>query len=290
MPFKSTKRLKRFCIGAVTVHILATLRKPELLPATLLVFKSIRVGFPSSEIIVQVNPQCDVEGHPGWTIPYSEILISKLVEQELEKSGGPWNRVSHGPTTHHEWLLNLIETEKEPFWICDTDVHFFESMEQFDFNGHPLAGRYVPQFYCDFAGAITRQRIHTFLMRISPSTVKSFVEEYVGQFTDLYCTPRPTLKDLVFPRYTPVRFGCTRKAYFSDTTSLLYQVVGGHSFTDKENEAVGHLGSGTLVDEVSVRYPRGNMMEWHASVLDQPHLLKGQWERDKAFYKSAYSE
>ena len=37
------------------VHILVTIRKPDLLPAAMMVFKSIRVGFPTAHINVYWN-------------------------------------------------------------------------------------------------------------------------------------------------------------------------------------------------------------------------------------------
>ena len=37
------------------VHILVTVRKPELLPAALLVFKTLEVGFPTTPVYVWGN-------------------------------------------------------------------------------------------------------------------------------------------------------------------------------------------------------------------------------------------
>lgn len=282
MPFYSTKRGERFCIGSVTVHILATCRKAELLPATLMVFQSLRVGFPTAKVMVQIN------AFPRDFVPYSEMLIRKSVEVELEKMGGKWETVPANATTHHEWICSLIEKEKEPFFICDTDICLWSNFECFDFTGAALAGRYVPQFYCNFTKAITRPRLHGCLLYIDPVKVKSKAEEYGNQFPDCYATPRPTLQDLVFPRYVPC--GPMGKVSFYDTCSVLYCAIGGQKFTDEQNLVFDHLQSGTLSDLVAPTYPSGNMREWHAAVLDQPHLIKGQWERDKAFYKSAYAE
>jgi hypothetical protein len=93
------------------VHILATCRNPELLPATLLVFKSIRVGFPTAEIhVVYNNLSLEHEGilngenrnyHAETILPLTSTII------------------------HHEWITLLLEHETEPFFICDTDMVFW---------------------------------------------------------------------------------------------------------------------------------------------------------------------
>ena len=85
----------------MNVHILATCRKPELLPYTTLVFETLRVGFPKSKIRVTIN-----------NIPPERGLASvqdccKQVDADLDAAN----------TIHHEWIAGLIEKETEPFWI-----------------------------------------------------------------------------------------------------------------------------------------------------------------------------
>jgi hypothetical protein len=259
----------------VKVHLLVTVRNPDLIGAATMVWNTIRIGFPTADIHATFN---DVSIHHR-----------SVLHDYLQSAGA--ERVSSNcfPLDHHHWILSLIEKETEPFWICDTDICFWQNFERFEFKGAALAGRYTPQFYCSFANARTCPRLHTCLLRIDPSEVKVLVKLYGEQFPDTYCTPRPTLADLIFPRYTPYRFGAIQKKYFSDTCSLLYAAIGGQMFTNEQNSAFDHLNFGTLCDVVAPRLG-GSVREMHAAVLDQPHLLKGQWKRDQEFYRNAYAE
>lgn len=266
------------------VHLLVTVRKPELLRAATLVFDTIRIGFPESQIEAQLNvfPDPSIPRSAGDAIDAHAGIREAAKTVDVDTFGD-------GTTTHHEWILSLIEKETEPFFICDTDICFWQNFERFEFKGAALVGRYTPQFYCSFANARTCPRLHTCLLRIDPVEVKVLVKLYGEQFPDTYCTPRPTLADLIFPRYTPYRFGAIQKKYFSDTCSLLYAAIGGQMFTDEQNSAFDHLNFGTLSDVVAPCLG-GSVREMHAAVLDQPHLLKGQWKRDQEFYRNAYAE
>lgn len=246
------------------VHILATVRQPDLLPAATLVFKTLRVGFPTADVTVWVNGPKH----------YTEIFIAG------EKAG--LKAFTELTTMHHKWVTYLIEHENEPFWICDTDIVFWDSMEKFDFDGSALAGRYSPQFRCQFANAITRPRLHTCLLRIDPVKVREEVEAYGNHFPDAYCTPRPSLEDLVYPRYIPTIGEMSR---FSDTCSLLYNSIGGRWFMKEHLNCYDHLGSATLSDLVAPHYPEYRMRETQFAIFENPQLAKGSWKLQDEFYK-----
>lgn len=247
-------------------------------------FKSIRVGFPSSEITV------------WWNGPLDNSCVERKAVYHAVADGLESPRSTNGPhwwdfpTTHHEWVLHLIEKETKPFWICDSDIVMFGQIFNIPFDGCALAGRYIPQFYCQFSKAITRPRLHGSLLYLDPAKIKAALDERWKDIPDCYALPTPTLQELVFPRYVPHAVGSLDKTAFYDTCAGLFHAIGGQRFTDAQNDNFGHLGSATLVDVVSEHYSRGNLREWHASVLDQPHLLKGQWKRDQEFYRSAYAD
>lgn len=182
---------------------------------------------------------------------------------------------------HHEWILGLIESETEPFWIADTDLVFWSDIEKFDFDSAVLAGRYIPRFKCKFANASTKPRLHTSLLRINPLSVKEWVKAYGEKFPDTYCTPRPTLQDLIFPRYIPSRDG---DPHFYDTASLLYQAIGGRKFDERHLDCYDHLNAGTLSDLVAPCYPEYRIRETQFSIFENPQLAKGSWKLQDAFY------
>lgn len=248
------------------VHIFATVRKEELLPAATLIFKTLRTGFPTAEICVYWN---------GLNACKEENIVHDISAQ----LNAHWDIV--GNTTHHEWVARLIREEQESFWICDTDIIFWDSMEQWGFGSHSLSGRFSPQFRCQFSNAVTRPRLHTCLLRIDPVKVRAEVEAYGKKFPDCYATPRPTIDDLVFPRYMP---NLSRLPYFSDTCSLLYNAIGGYRFSENHLNCFDHLGSATLSDLVAPCYPEYRMRETHFAIFENPQLAKGSWKLQDEFY------
>lgn len=248
------------------MFILATCRKPELLRATALIFDTIRVGFPTADIRVQWN----------GVGPLEALEATNRAATSVAAYFATWPE-----TTHHEWVARLIREEQEPFFCCDTDMVFFSNFERFDFTDVILAGQRSPQFRCKFAAAITKPRLHTCLLRIDPEKVREAVKKFGEQFPDVYCLPRPTLEDLVFPRYIPQ---LSDRPHFYDTTSLLYQAVGGHCFSDEQMDAFSHLGSATLSDVVASHYPEYRMRETHFAIFENPQLAKGSWKLQDEFY------
>jgi hypothetical protein len=119
------------------VHILATCRMPELFPMTALVFKSLRVGFPTADI--------DVSSNNLSSKHYNAIRV--LCGENL------CGLRQHSKTIHHKWIEELVNAETEPFWICDTDIIFYESVEGWKFDA-PLAGWRIPEWVDEFSGSV----------------------------------------------------------------------------------------------------------------------------------------
>jgi hypothetical protein len=259
----------------MNVHLLVTIRKEELFPASVLVFKSIRTGFPTATITAHLNDWATRKERWGSVL---DICTHYGVNPETIPP-------VEGNIEHHDWIRRLFREETDPFFVLDTDVGFWENFEHFDFSNAAMAGRYVPQFFCRFANAITRPRLHTCLLYIDPVQVRNQVDAYASQFPDTYCTPRPSLRDLVFPRYIPYKFGAVTKNYFHDTCCLLYQAIGGQPFDDQQNLAFDHAQSMTISDLVAPHYPGGDIREHHFAIFQNPEVLKGQWLRDKEFYR-----
>lgn len=261
------------------VHILVTCRKAELLPASTLVFKTLRTGFPTAHVTAWLNCAPD---HDCGKVITEAMLAAKVDSYGWE----PRQAITLPTTEHHRWINELIETEQEPFWICDTDISFWGKVQDWTFDA-PLAGRLTPQFKCRFANAITRPRLHTCLMKIDPVRVRERVEKYGRQFPDAYCTPRPTLAELVWPRYVPWLNAAYsgRVNYFHDTCCLLYQAIGGQAFTPQQNESFDHMGSGTLSDLVAPCYPEHRLRESHFAIFENHELLKGAWRKQCEFYE-----
>lgn len=264
------------------VYILATCRKPELLPATLLVFDTIRVGFPTASIDVHINGIC------------CDPL--RALEYKVMKVNGALYKMAQ--TIHHEWIESLIYRENEPFFICDTDVIFWDNFEKWDFSGHALAGRYIPQFYDEFSKCITRPRLHTSLLYIDPVEVRKQIKAYYNQFPDTPFNPKPNLFYPMFhPLMEPVASenaddrlfpfgGRLFTNYFYDTCSMLYHAIGGLPFNEEHLNCFDHLHCGTISDIIAPHLSIGkDLVAKHQAAFANPQLAKGCWKHQNEYFK-----
>lgn len=247
------------------VHILATCRKEELLPATTMVFKTLRTGFPTADVTVWLNSLFPMFKDPRIVSAYESVDAG----------------VTTWSTIHHEWILHLLDVETEPFWICDTDVVFWKSVEDW-IPKVPMMGCFNPRFFDRFTNCETMSRLHTSLLYFDPAAIKSEVEKYFSQFSETPFNPRP---NLIYPGFFPSRWLGGIKNFFHDTCCLLYHAIGGNHFTDEMKDAYSHLFFGTISDLVAPHYPGEEMRQFAFRVFDNPELLRGAWRAQDAWFK-----
>lgn len=226
-----------------------------------MVFKSLRIGFPTARVVVHTN--CLSDSH--------EAAVAELAaENDCEVK-----RVS---TIHHVWIEELVGTEQEPFYICDTDLHFFRDFQLFAFKG-ALAGWRIPEWRDEFSGAITRARLHTSLLYINPVMVREAMDRFKSGTPD---TPFTPIANLFNPLIVPLK----GTKIFYDTCSMLYQAIGGEAFGPAHKNAYVHLHYGTISDLVLPRLPDPVDMEMtRKAILDNPALGVGQWRNQTRFYE-----
>lgn len=248
------------------VFILATCRKPELLPYTLLVFKTLRVGFPTAEVSVHLNG-AQGSGMNGWAMTAMETAQMAGCKVEVIAE-----------TTHHEWIENLIlDPKNDEFWILDTDVIFYASVEDWTF-GTPLAGALIPEFNDPFLCATTRSRLHTSLMHIKSDelNVVSLAYEYKH--------PRTIYNPMVNGIY-PQCYPLNGKSYFNDTMSLVYHAVGGTPFTAQQKDCYFHFHFGSFSDMVLPKMPDG-IGAARQQILEHPEQGVGQWRTQEEWFNA----
>lgn len=245
------------------VFILATARNPELLSYTTLVFNTIRVGFPSAEIFVQGN-----------ALP--EFAL-KAVMDKCKLSGCEFKNDLE--TIHHDWINKLLSTQTEEFWICDTDMIFYNPVENYPLKGFPLAGRRIPEFHDEFSGCLTRSRLHTSLLLVNPLEVKKRVEVFTNRVAQ---TPFTPISNLINPIVVPFK----GKGVFYDTCSQLYHAVGGHQFSDDILDSYFHMNFGTISDIVLPRLNGSGeaMQKARNAIMENPSLGRGVWRHQEQYY------
>lgn len=245
------------------VFILATIRNPSLLPFTALVFKTLRIGFPTAQVEVHLN------GGQGPTD------LWQRVKDEAENCGCGVRLIDE--TTHHEWIEKLIET-KDDFWIVDTDIIFYGPVEHWTFEA-PLAGALIPEFNCPFLKAITRSRLHTSLMHIRALELKVALLKYeTNHPTTIYNPPA----NQVYPVYFPFH----GRTYFYDTMAMVFHAVGGFAFSAQQKDCYFHFHFGTFSD--LVLKPTLTLYETIAEarnqILFKPELGIGKWREQEQWF------
>ena len=228
-----------------TVFIKAMVRNPALIENSLLVFKTLRVGFPDNKVVVCTdNPEVEKE--------------ARGVDCQVHPNnlGEP----------HDCWIASLIEAGDEPFWICDTDIIFHAKINYLD--GGRLAGPLEPEHWCPYTKAWHTERLHTCLMRIDPEAVRT---AELAFWRDIARTPWDSRHELVSQSWSP-----GRPLRFHDTMSRLYQAIGGVPFDAHTLAAFSHLHAGTFADLLAKEYP--DMARAHAHFHAHPETSKGLWK------------
>lgn len=237
------------------VHILATCRKPELTNAATLVFRTLRTGFPSAPVTVHLNGEVENKG----------AIVDAAMKADATV-------LEHPPTIHHEWIKERLEQAKGPFWICDTDIVFWKSVEEWNPAG-PLCGAATPEFKDDWSRCVTMPRLHTSLLRFDPDKLHDKLTALRDKVRVTRFTP---LADLISPLVLPA-------GVFYDTCALLYEAVGGTPFTEAQLECYEHLNGATWVDELSESYPGLDKM--HAEVYADVNKSRGSHRMMDKFYR-----
>lgn len=259
----------------INVFVLVTCRNPALWDASTLVFKTLRVGFPTAKITVFENALSAIH-LAKLQVEMAGVMAEQMTDLRCSIKG--WNVV----TPHHEWIASLIESENEPFWIVDTDVVFLDNVEEFDaeFSGAPIAGRATPPFECPYIGMPTYPRPHTSLMRIDPSVVKSRAMLWSNGLTKTpFGSCETSIEKLVAPDIEMHSDG----NYFHDCCSKLAMITGYHAFDEKLLDRYAHLNCGTYSDLVD---PTGEFTKRNQQRMDgAPHLLRGLWREQEKWYQ-----
>lgn len=242
------------------VHILASCLTPERLPFTTLVFRTIRIGFPTANILVYGNAL--------------DPQSTQAVGQATEDVGGLFRYISI--VSHGEWIERLIQTERDPFWICDTDVVFFDKVE--DWTCELFSGRYEPEFFESWTQSHHVARLHPSLMLFNPGPLRTAMRAWPGchEFFN------SVNKDLIQWHWECHRSPEGVSLRFYDTCAGLYHALGGTPFTDHQNAAYAHLHCGTYGHLI---VEHNDLHAAHAAVLKNPEVARWLTMEQTRWYK-----
>jgi len=245
------------------VTILTYCAHPALAYGTLLVFKSLRVGFPTAHIEVFDNAS-----HPD-------------VRARIEAAAGNAGATFHSMTPRHyadyyRWLL-AEQTDFDSLVIVDPDVVFWSSMEGWQFDGALLAGRLMPSLVSKVSHCLPR--LHPSLLWV-PDVAKLREEmdrKAQGDFA----------RESFFAQRAQYIEG---RPFIWDTLAGLYQAFPDrcHAFNAAELDCYDHLFYGTHFPIIAAGYNGGfNVIrEGHqAAATGNIEALRGIWRRQQAYFE-----
>ncbi len=230
------------------VCILATCLGGDL-NATMLVFKTLRIGFPTADVLVFGN---------GLAPAHAPVVKKACLDV---KAGF----VSVPRTSHDAWIQTMIEASPVPFWISDTDVVFHSSVEGFATPETLFKGRYEPPFIEPWSKTQKVQRLHTSLLYLNAPMLRINMTEWIRRWHPPGFPFRPSV-EMIRQRYVPQ--GAEHRPLFYDTCAGLYLALGGESFSDQENAAFDHLHCATYVDRMGDAIP--GLAAAHAEIYANP--------------------
>lgn len=247
------------------VHILVTVRKPELLPAALLVFRTLRVGFPTAPVYVWGNA----------LDPASALAVSHAAE----RCGARFNNLQ--PTVHDAWIEQLVLYQAQPYWICDTDMVFFEAVEWWlgPTDTELFAGRFEPAWYEPWGQSRHVERLHTCLQWHNPAALRAAMLRWCREKVPAVWHSGQTT--FIRQNWLPSREG----TILYDTTAGLWQAGWGTKFSAVANEAFEHLHAGTYADEVSKCPTFAGMPALHQRIYADPQAARGLQKLQAEFYE-----
>jgi hypothetical protein len=244
------------------LHIHCTIRKPELREAATLVFKTLRTGFPTANVFVYGNALSAED--------------ASYIKSFLDK-GCSFKNVEF--IMHDAWVEQLIKLSTEPFWICDTDIVFFGSIEDFSIpKSEGLFGRFEPRFREEWTQTIHLERIHTAVMRIDPIIVRNEFRRHMCKI------PEPWRNSGYFPFVQQTFVPLDSSIYFYDTCAGIYHAIGGKGFSKDENAYFEHLHCATYSDLVSKHLSCSNLQEVHKVIFANPEMAKGLQSSQNEYY------
>lgn len=249
------------------VHILITVRKLELLPAALLVFQTLRTGFPAAPVHVWGN-----------ALP---LFVIDQVMKACVAAGATFRNLL--PVAHDQWIEQLVMKEARPFWICDGDMVFFDECEWFftDADTDLFAGRFEPPWHEPWTDSDHVERLHTCLQWFNPVALRAAMAGWLhrtvpGVFAHAEMP-------LIRQTFIPVRAGRT---VFYDSTAGLWHAGGGTRFTERQNQCFEHLHCGSYSDEVAKCEALKGLPQMHAAIIASPERARGIQTQQKAFYQA----
>lgn len=248
------------------VHVLTYCSHPTSAYGSLMVFDSIRTGFPTAKIEVFDNGSCD------------EVLPE--IRSACEKIGAEfWVMKNRHYSDHLRFiLLEREHPEGVSLILSDPDVVYWESMEHLNFAPSLMAGRLMP--VQKNSGFQTMARFHPSLLFIPDVHKLRRAVEKIKSCSFAW--------DAIGPRTSWI----DGEPYFWDTLADLFNSLKTEcrAFNEEELDLYDHLFFGThlpMLDVFDTQATRDMCIESHRlAATGNIAALRGIWRKQQEFFET----
>jgi hypothetical protein len=211
----------------IRVFILTYCRNPEQLYGTTLIFRTLRVGFPTGRVTVVDNASIG-DARPE-------------IERLAREAGCDYRQLETPGVEHAQFLADTVadvsRTGGGTVVFIDPDVCLWQSCEDFAFSGL-IAGQLSPAYDDEVMACATLPRLHSSFLWI-PDARR--LDDELRRIAATHVDFRPFLP-------VSVRLGGMWVRY--DTGASLFAALGDHVslFTDENQACYDHIFGGTHLD------------------------------------------
>lgn len=227
--------------------------------ASLLVFRTLRTGFPTMDVSVTLEDSGEYNG-----TPLAEMIDRYANGVRVVQHVTPRCR------EHWEWAADEVENSDAPFILCDTDMVFLGDVENHlyairDQNAR-LAGEFIPTHRVPESNYVTMERLHTALMLIDPAYWQLFAQSREDEL------PRTASQSALQWLFYPALYKHQRQTLLYDTSAWAYHYAPSVPFHENLLDRFEHLGGATYK---SVTPGFAADAEFFDAVYEDPSIARG---------------
>ena len=245
----------------MTVYILTWCPSIDRLPATLLLFRTLRVGFPTAKVVVVDN--C------------SSRDCREAIFDTAQKAGCSFIQ-NESPVPHFQFIGNILAVAESEVIFLDADICFWGRVENRSLTG-VMAGRLIPKFQDPFTGCLTMPRLHTSFLWVDAPRLRNTLLECVDAYKFEFEPMRPVMV-----------FENGWKRY--DTGAALYGLLADKCdpFSEADLDHYDHLFCGSHLGQVMDRLqPQDAAIFADADrmVVERRALPRGLWRAQEVLFR-----
>jgi hypothetical protein len=228
------------------------------------VFNTLRVGFPTADVYAYIKHG-----------PSVKELQSAVYRASAFPHTMPYDASN---IEHYDWIRAVVYDNEGPIVFCDTDMIFYESVED-DLKKVPdlLAGRYIPPYWNVTIRANETDRLHTSLLYIKDCVR---LRQHIANTINTGLHP--------YNPFAPFQYYHNGvRLYYDCCANLCHSFDGAYTvFTPDMLDKYTHLVSGTMLNSVAALLPGGERLKLHHQMAkENPESVRGLWREHDRFYQ-----